>query len=112
MSGISTHILDTAKGRPAARVGVTLERLDLDAWLVCATSETDGDGRCRGLLAVEKVLAGRYRLTFATGEYFARDGGHTIFPEVTITFEVAEDGGSYHIPLLLSGFGYSTYRGS
>jgi 5-hydroxyisourate hydrolase len=112
MSGISTHVLDTAKGRPAAGVAVTLERWELDAWLACASSETDADGRCRELLPVEKVLAGRYRLTFQTGDYYARDGGHTLYPEVAITFQVTADGASYHIPLLVSGFGYSTYRGS
>jgi 5-hydroxyisourate hydrolase len=110
VSGISTHVLDTAKGRPASGVGVTLERWELDAWLPCAASRTDADGRCKGLL--QAVVAGRYRLTFATGEYFAGDGGHTFFPEVAVTFEVERDGGSYHVPLLVSGFGYSTYRGS
>jgi 5-hydroxyisourate hydrolase len=112
MSGISTHVLDTARGRPAASVGVALEHWERDAWLPCATSETDADGRCKGLLPAERVLAGRYRLTFATGAYDTRDGGHTLYPEVTITFEVSADGASYHMPLLLSPFGYTTYRGS
>jgi 5-hydroxyisourate hydrolase len=112
MSGISTHVLDTAKGQPGSGVAVTLERWELDAWLICASAETDADGRCRELLAAGKVLAGRYRLTFQTGEYYGRDGGHTLYPEVAITFEVTTDGTSYHIPLLISGFGYSTYRGS
>ena len=112
MSGISTHVLDTARGGPAAGVAVTLERWDLDAWLVCGTAATDADGRCKGLLDLEKVLAGRYRITFDTGDYFKREGTPTLYPEVTIIFEVASDSSSYHIPLLLSGFGYSTYRGS
>jgi 5-hydroxyisourate hydrolase len=112
MSGISTHVLDTAKGRPAAGVRVTLDRWEWDAWVSYASAVTDGDGRCKGLLAAERVLAGRYRLTFATGEYFGRDGGHAFFPEVAVTFEVEREGGSYHVPLLVSGFGYSTYRGS
>jgi 5-hydroxyisourate hydrolase len=109
MSGISTHVLDTGAGRPAAGVAVTLERWELDAWLVCASASTDADGRCRELLAPAGVAAGRYRLTFATGEYF---GGKTFFPEVAIVFEVDREGGNYHVPLLVSGFGYTTYRGS
>jgi 5-hydroxyisourate hydrolase len=112
MSGISTHILDTSLGRPAAGVAVTLERWELDAWLACVSAVTDADGRCKDLLAPEHVSPGRYRLTFATGAYLARDARPVFFPEVTVTFEVEREGGSYHVPLLLSGFGYSTYRGS
>jgi 5-hydroxyisourate hydrolase len=112
MSGISTHVLDTGTGRPAAGVGVTLERWELDAWLVCGTEVTDADGRCKGLLSAEDVSTGRYRLTFQTGKYFAGEGRHTFFPEVTVTFGVEREGDSYHVPLLVSGFGYSTYRGS
>jgi 5-hydroxyisourate hydrolase len=112
MSGISTHILDTALGRPAAGVAVTLERWELDAWLACASAVTDADGRCKELLAPQHASAGRYRLNFATGDYFARDGRHTFFPEIAVMFQVEHEGGSYHVPLLLSGFGYSTYRGS
>ncbi len=112
MSGISTHVLDTAAGRPAAGVSVALERWELDAWLVCATATTDSDGRCQELLASSRVAAGRYRLVFATGDYFARDGGHTFFPEVAITFEIPHGGVNFHVPLLLSPFGYTTYRGS
>ncbi len=110
MSGISTHVLDTANGRTANGVAVALERWELDAWLPCAVARTDGDGRCKELLVAAGVVAGRYRLTFATGEYFG--AGQTFFPEVAVTFEVERDGGSYHVPLLVSGFGYSTYRGS
>ncbi len=109
MSGISTHVLDTARGRPAAGVGVTLERWELDAWLVCASAETDAGGRCRQLLAAEQVLAGRYRLRFQTGEYFE---GQSFFPEVAVIFVLAGDGESCHVPLLASGFGYTAYRGS
>ena len=115
MSGISTHILDTSLGLPAAGVQVTLEREapeDYAApWLPCASATTDQDGRCRPLLAAEKVVAGRHRLTFATGAYFASLELPTLYPEIAITFLVAGDGSSYHIPLLLSPFGYSTYRG-
>lgn len=112
MSGISTHVLDTSLGKPAAGVAVTLERWELDAWLVCGSGSTDPDGRCKGLLAPEHVSIGRYRLLFATGAYFAREIRPAFFPEVIVTFEVEREGGSYHVPLLLSAFGYSTYRGS
>ena len=108
MSGLSTHVLDTSTGRPAPGIAVTLERWELDAWLPSAFTSTDNDGRCRELLAPERVLAGRYRLTFATGSYFEK----TLYPEVAITFDVDTDGASYHIPLLLNPFGYTTYRGT
>ena len=108
MSGISTHILDTALGRPAANVPVILERADGQHWLTCATAVTDPDGRCPALLAPEKVLPGRYRLTF---EISARNQP-SLYPEITITFTVLEHQPNYHIPLLLSPFGYTTYRGT
>ena len=108
MSGISTHVLDTSLGRPAAGIAVTLERWDLDAWLPCASATTDADGRAKELLAPSAIIAGRYRLTFATGGYFQ----HALYPEVTITFNVDADQASYHIPLLLNPFGYTTYRGT
>ena len=108
MSGITTHVLDTSAGRPAQALKVRLERWELDAWLICEAAETDTDGRCRELLAASRVLAGRYRLTFQTGDYFER----TLYPEVNVTFEVDRDGASYHIPLLLNPYGYTTYRGT
>jgi len=107
MSGISTHVLDTGTGRPAVGVAVVLERREEGAWVRCGSGVTDGDGRCKDLLGV--ATRGRYRLTFETGEYFA---GNSFFPEVAIVFDVAEDCGKYHVPLLVSGFGYTTYRGS
>lgn len=116
MSGISTHVLDTSLGQPAAGVQVTLEREAPDdyaaAWVPCASALTDEDGRCKPLLGAEKVVAGRHRLTFATGAYFASLALPTLYPEVIVNFQVGADGSSYHIPLLLSPFGYSTYRGS
>ena len=116
MSGISTHILDTSRGLPAAGVEVRLEREapeDYAApWFHCATATTDADGRCRPLLAHDKVLAGKHRLTFHTGPYFAVLQLETLYPEISITFVVTADQADYHIPLLLSPFGYSTYRGS
>jgi 5-hydroxyisourate hydrolase len=110
MSGITTHILDTELGRPAAGVGVTLYcRVD-SQWELFASGATDGDGRCRELTA-DEVVPGEYQLRFATEEYFARAGRRSIYSEVWITFAVRE-AEHYHLPLLLSANGYSTYRGS
>jgi 5-hydroxyisourate hydrolase len=107
MAGITTHVLDTAKGRPAAGVAVTLEIARDGNWLSIGRGITDGDGRLRTLtegLALEETT---YRLTFATGAY-----GSSFFPEVSIVFAVQDAGQHYHVPLLLSPYGYSTYRGS
>jgi 5-hydroxyisourate hydrolase len=100
--GISTHVLDTAKGRPAEGVGITLE----DDRGVIARGVTDADGRLK--LIDDPPAAGTYRITFDTGGYDANG----FFPRVTIEFRVASDAKHYHVPLLLSPFGYSTYRGS
>jgi 5-hydroxyisourate hydrolase len=105
---VSTHVLDASAGTPAAGVHVTLEGRAADgSWEAAGHSETDADGRTRfpGDLA-----AGEYRLTFGTGAYFAARGTPSFYPEVTVTFSVAA--GHYHVPLLLSPFAYSTYRGS
>ena len=114
MSAITTHVLDTACGRPAAGLAVTLERRGDDGGFVpLGSGSTDGDGRLRTLLpAGQPVAPGLYRLTFATAPYFAGRGVSTFYPEVAILFSVAGAGEHYHVPLLLSPFGYSTYRGS
>jgi 5-hydroxyisourate hydrolase len=112
MSGISTHILDVTLGRPAADVQVRLEVHEPTGWQVLATQITDMDGRCKELLVAEKVLAGTYRIVFATGEYFAATHRATFYPEVTIVFTVSESRAHYHVPLLLGPYGYTTYRGS
>jgi 5-hydroxyisourate hydrolase len=116
MSGISTHILDTSLGLPAAGVQVTLEREAPEdyasPWIHCATRTTDADGRIKPLIPAEQVVAGTHRLHFATAPYFAELETPTLYPEITITFLVAADGASYHIPLLLNPFGYTTYRGT
>ena len=105
---ISTHVLDATAGTPAADVAVLLERADEDGmWLVSAHGATGQDGRLRFPGALPP---GRYRLTFATGGYFASRGAESFYPEVTVTFTAAS--GHYHVPLLLSPFAYSTYRGS
>jgi 5-hydroxyisourate hydrolase len=114
VSGITTHVLDLALGRPAAGLAVRLERHTPDrGWMVLADKRTDADGRVRDLLAAESRLEiGRYRITFTTGEYFRGRGTPCFHPEVAIVFEVADPAQHYHVPLLLSPFGYTTYRGS
>jgi 5-hydroxyisourate hydrolase len=113
MSAITTHILDVARGRPAAGVMVLLERLQGDASDRLGEGRTDSDGRLRTLLGEATTLArGVYRLTFAVGEYFAAMHVATFYPTVQVTFEVTDPGRHYHVPLLVSPFGYSTYRGS
>ncbi len=110
---ISTHILDTTRGRPASGVAVTLERLDGAGAVRLGGGATDADGRVRALVPEGTALAaGTYRLRFEVGEYFARLGVEAFYPRVEITFAVASPGGHHHVPLLLSPFGYCTYRGS
>jgi 5-hydroxyisourate hydrolase len=114
MSGISCHVLDTSLGRPAAGVRVRLER-ELDGargWVTLAEAATNADGRAQGLLGAEPLGVGLYRLTFETNAYFAARGQPAFYPEVPVLFVVSSAEEHYHIPLLLSPFGYSTYRGS
>ncbi len=113
MSPITTHVLDTARGRPATGVTVILEQAGADqVWTELARASTDADGRVRDLLPEGTHLAGGvYRLRFGTGAYFRSLGIRGLYPEVQILIEL-EPGGHYHIPILLSPFGYSTYRGS
>ncbi|MGQ0814833.1 MAG: hydroxyisourate hydrolase [Gemmatimonadota bacterium] len=114
MSAITTHILDTSLGVPAANVGVTLEQLDAyGAARVVGQTRTDQDGRARDLVADSFTLEpGRYRLSFDVGAYFTTTRRETFYPHVTVTFEVRDVTQHYHIPLLISPYGYSTYRGS
>ena len=108
MSQITTHILDAALGRPAADVPVALLNGD---GVEIASGRTDGDGRVNEL-GPERLDSGTYRLSFATGEYFARTSRETFYPIVSIDFAVTDSGQLYHVPLLISPFAYSTYRGS
>jgi 5-hydroxyisourate hydrolase len=113
MSAITTHVLDTARGRPAAGVAIVLERVAEGAATTIGRGVTDADGRLRDLLPAGAPLdAGTYRLGFDTGGYFAAQGVESFYPEVAIVFLVKSGGEHYHVPLLLSPFGYSTYRGS
>jgi len=101
---VTTHVLDAALGRPAAGVGVRLERAD---GAVVGEGRTDDDGRLGDL---GEPAAGEHRLVFATGEWFAGQDRETFYPEVVVTFTLGA--GHHHVPLLLSPFAYSTYRGS
>ncbi len=108
MGGLSTHVLDTAAGRPAPGMAVTLERRSADgSWTEVGSAVTDPDGRVADLLGGEELAAGDHRIRFATGAY-----GNPFYPEVTVVFTVSDPGEHHHVPLLLSRFGYSTYRGS
>jgi 5-hydroxyisourate hydrolase len=112
-SPITTHVLDTSTGQPAAEMAVILKRLGDDGrWHQIADGATDEEGRLNDLLEAGSLEAGRYRLSFATGDYFQRRSIGSLYPQVSVEFQVTDAGEHYHIPLLLSPFGYSTYRGS
>jgi 5-hydroxyisourate hydrolase len=114
MNRISTHVLDTALGKPAMDVPLRLERQDASGnWVAVASARTDQDGRCGQLLSDGNTLrAGLYRLTFDTANYFAATKIDGLYPMVEITFQVRDGESHFHIPLLLSPNGYTTYRGS
>lgn len=103
---ITTHVLDTSRGRPADGVPVVLERAAGHGWEPVGRAVTDADGRAREL---GSAGGGRYRLTFDTGAYL---GEEAFYPHVTVEFRVDQSEDHYHVPLLLNPFGYSTYRGS
>jgi 5-hydroxyisourate hydrolase len=114
VSAITTHVLDTSLGRPATGVPVTLERSRGEhGWELLGQGENDADGRLRTLLpSGQPLVAGRYRLIFDTRRYFDNRGVRAFYPTVIVTFDAAAGEPHYHLPLLLSPFGYSTYRGS
>lgn len=109
---ITTHVLDTTRGRPAPGVTVILQSNAGDAWSEVARGETDGDGRLRTLSDGVALRAATYRLIFETGEWYRRLGISTFYPRVEIAFELVDADAHVHVPLLLSPFGYTTYRGS
>ena len=114
MSRITTHVLDTSRGRPAAGIGVTLEvQKEGGDWRAVGRGRTDADGRLKSLTGEGEALSeGVYRLTFETGDYFAAQGVETFYPLAVVVFRVRGAADHYHVPLLVSPFGYSTYRGS
>ena len=113
MSQITTHVLDTSKGKPAQGVHIVLEKSNADgSWATLGKGETNADGRLPDLLTSEvKLVPGIYRLIFDTTSYFKAQGVKAFYPSVTIAFETT-DQSHYHVPLLLNPYGYSTYRGS
>jgi 5-hydroxyisourate hydrolase len=125
VSSISTHVLDSATGLPAAGMAVGLETAvvidpaDGRGWIGLGRGVTDADGRLRdwadtatGPAVGPSIGPGSYRLVFDTGAWFAERGRECFYPEVIITFTVSDDGSHFHVPLLLAAFAYSTYRGS
>ena len=114
ISQITTHVLDTTRGMPAQQVPISLYQLLPDnSWTLLANDKTNEDGRIAGLLdPAIKLAAGIYRMHFDTKHYFALNGDNGFYPYVDIVFELDDSGSHYHIPLLLTAYGYSTYRGS
>ena len=110
---LSVHILNQQTGLPSPGVTVTLEQQQQGGWTTVASGKTDDDGRIKSLYPQDTDMTpGVYRVTFKTGEYFQQQKAKTFFPEVPVLFSVARTNEKLHIPLLLSQYGYSTYRGS
>lgn len=112
MSGITTHVLDLARGRPAAGIVVVLSARQGKEWRELGRVATDADGRVRSFPAAGPLGAGIHQLRFETGEYFAAQGVESFWPHVEIAFQVDVPVTDHHVPLLLSPYGFSTYRGS
>ncbi|HCR56176.1 MAG TPA: hydroxyisourate hydrolase [Raoultella sp.] len=109
---LSVHVLNQQTGLPAAHVGVTLEQKQGENWKVLNTASTNEDGRIDALWPGRPFEAGEYRVTFKTGKYFAEQKQQSFFPEIPVEFQITNTTTTYHVPLLLSQYGYSTYRGS
>lgn len=109
---ITTHILDTERGKPAVGVSVELSQLHQGSWTVVNQGQTNSDGRVEQWQQPLTLATGMYQLVFATDAYFKQLGVASFYPEVNIRFYVAEPQEHYHVPLLLSAHGYSTYRGT
>ncbi|MEW6982096.1 hydroxyisourate hydrolase [Colwelliaceae bacterium 6471] len=113
MSQITTHVLDTTRGKPAPQLPISLYAQIDNGWELLASGVTNEDGRIAGLLDEQvKLPAGVYRMHFQTSAYFNANNEAGFYPYVDIVFELDDSGAHYHIPLLLTAFGYSTYRGS
>jgi 5-hydroxyisourate hydrolase len=112
MSGITTHVLDTARGRPAAGMRVALDVQVDDGWTPVGSGVTDTDGRVPGLVPEGGLRPGVHRMTFFTGDWFAAEGTQGFYPLVTVICTISDPAAHHHIPLLISPYGYSTYRGS
>ena len=111
-SPITTHVLDTALGKPAAGVSVVLERACESGYEKISEGVTSVDGRLAGLIDDDTFTTGVYLIHFDTGQYFKSSGREAFYPEVAVLFQAKDPEAHYHVPLLISPFGYSTYRGS
>ncbi len=112
-NSLSTHVLDTATGKPAAGMEIRLEALENDGFRLIGGGTSNDDGRVKDFLAAgESLPAGIYRVRFETGRYHAKQGVQGFYPYVDVVFELGCEGQHYHVPLLISPFGFSTYRGS
>jgi 5-hydroxyisourate hydrolase len=109
---ISTHVLDAAKGEPARGMNVSLDQFVDDSWSSLGGGVTNDDGRCPELTEGLALTEGYYRIRFETGDWFEARQTQTFYPVVELTFAVSDAAAHYHVPLLLSPFAYSTYRGS
>jgi 5-hydroxyisourate hydrolase len=112
MSAITSHVLDTSLGKPAAAVSVSLALLEGGAFVELGRGVTDRDGRIKQLLGARTLTTGLYRLSFEIGAHYRATGRESFYEQVEIQFHVGDPSQHYHVPLLLSPFGYSTYRGS
>lgn len=112
MSPITTHVLDTSCGRPAAGLPIRIEIKEGESWTELASKVTNEDGRVTDLLPEGSLKAATYRITFDTGSYFDKTGTKAFYPYVEVAFSIDNTDQHYHVPLLLNPFGYSTYRGS
>ncbi|XP_049573909.1 5-hydroxyisourate hydrolase [Syngnathus scovelli] len=113
-SPLTTHVLNTAKGVPGVNIALSLHRLDpsTETWLLINTGHTNADGRFPGLITKQDFLCGVYKLRFETAQYWESMGETSFYPYAEIVFTISNPDQKYHIPLLLSPFSYSTYRGS
>jgi len=113
MTPITTHVLDTVSGQPARDMEIRLSRLENSEWITVGSARTNNEGRCLDLCPEGGVLAeGSYCMRFSTETYFENNNHPVFYPYIDIVFNIGTGDGHYHIPLLFSPFGYSTYRGS
>lgn len=112
MSPITTHVLDTSRGRPAAGIEVKLAQFNDGRWQTIGRGTTNADGRITDLLEAGTLSIGMYKITFETAAYFSNQNTVGFYPYVPIVFEITAVDEHYHVPLLLNPYGYSTYRGS
>ncbi|XP_032891579.1 5-hydroxyisourate hydrolase-like isoform X2 [Amblyraja radiata] len=112
LSPLTTHALNTAEGIPAARLPVSVHRLDNEEWKEMAKGVTNSDGRCPGLLTSQTFIPGIYKIKFATDKYWQSLERASFYPYIEVVFNISDASQKYHIALLLNPFSYTTYRGS